>query len=80
MAEPTPVTGAPQCSSFLPLTRTSPAYKPVRLAADIETYLEKLGGGAVETALKAARGEPLKKRIDMGETLVTKENAAQFLK
>ena len=63
-----------------PHRRTSPAYKPTRLAADIEMYPEKLGGGAVETALKAARGERLKKRIDVGETLVTKENAAQFLK
>ena len=44
-------------------------------------YPEKLGGGgAVESVLKAARGEPLKKGIDLGETLVTKENAAQFLK
>jgi len=39
-----------------------------------------LGRNAFEAALKAARGEPLEKRIDVGEALVTKENAAQFLK
>ena len=51
-----------------------------RLAGDVAMYPEMLGRRAVETALKAARGEPLEKRIDVGETLVTKENAAQFLK
>ena len=35
---------------------------------------------AVEAAIKAARGEPLNKIIDTGETLVTKENAAEFLR
>ena len=82
VAEPTPVTGMGAAVFIVPSphTRTSPAYEPTRLAADIEMYPEKLGGGAVETALQAARGEPLKKRIDVGETLVTKENAAQFLK
>lgn len=51
-----------------------------RLAGDVAMYPEMLGRRAVEAALKAARGEPLEKRIDVGETLVTKENAAQFLK
>jgi ribose transport system substrate-binding protein len=51
-----------------------------RLAGDVAMYPEMLGRRAVETALKAARGEPLDKRIDVPETLVTKENAAQFLK
>jgi len=43
-------------------------------------YPEKLGGAAVQTALKAIRGEPIEKKIDVGEALVTKENAALFLK
>lgn len=51
-----------------------------RLAGDVAMYPEGLGRAAVETALKAARGEPLEKRIDVGETLVTKQNAAQFLR
>jgi ribose transport system substrate-binding protein len=51
-----------------------------RLAGDVAMYPEMLGRRAVEAALKAARGEPVEKRIDVGETLVTKENAAQFLK
>lgn len=51
-----------------------------RLAGDVAMYPEGLGRAAVETALKAAGGEPLEKRIDVGETLVTKENASQFLR
>jgi len=51
-----------------------------RLAGDIAMYPEGLGRNAVEAALKAARGEPVPKRIDVGEALVTKENAAQFLR
>ena len=51
-----------------------------RMAGDVAMYPEMLGRSAVEAALKAARGEPIEKRIDVGETLVTKENAAQFLK
>jgi len=50
-----------------------------RLAGDIAMYPEGLGRGAVETALKAAHGEAIEKRIDVGETLVTKDNAAKFL-
>jgi ribose transport system substrate-binding protein len=51
-----------------------------RLSADVAMHPEVLGRIAVETALKAARGEPVEKRVDTGEELVTKENAAQFLK
>ena len=50
-----------------------------RLAGDIAMYPERLGGNAVEAAFKAARGEPVEKRIDVGETLVTRENAQDFL-
>ena len=51
-----------------------------RLAGDVAMYPERLGRSAVEAAMKAARGEPIEKRIDVGEALVTKENAAQFLR
>jgi ribose transport system substrate-binding protein len=50
------------------------------LAADIAMHPEALGRGAVEAAIKAARGGPLDKVIDTGETLVTKENAAEHLR
>jgi len=50
-----------------------------RLAADVAMFPEKLGSSAVEAALKAARGEPLGKRIDIESALVTKENASQYL-
>jgi ABC-type sugar transport system substrate-binding protein len=39
-----------------------------------------LGSSAVEAAFKAARGESIEKRIVIGATLVTKENAKDFLK
>ncbi len=51
-----------------------------RLTADVAMHPELLGRNAVEAAIQAARGEPVAKRIDTGETLVTKENAGQFLK
>ena len=41
---------------------------------------EALGSKAVEAAIHAAKGEPVEKVIATGETLVTKENAAQFTK
>jgi ribose transport system substrate-binding protein len=40
----------------------------------------EMGRLAVETALQVLRREQIKKRIDTGTTLVTKENADQFLK
>ena len=51
-----------------------------RLAGDVAMFPERLGRDAVEAAFKAARGEPMEKRIDTGEVLVTKGNAEQFLK
>lgn len=51
-----------------------------RLAADVALHPEALGGKAVEAAMQAAQGQPVPPKIDTGETLVTKENAAQFLK
>ena len=62
---------------------TSEAVRAVqagRLAADVAMHPEILGRRAVEAAIRAARGEPVAKRIDTGETLVTKDNAGQFLR
>jgi len=50
------------------------------LAGDIAMYPEQLGSRSVEAAIKAARRQPLPKRIDTDEALVTKDNAAEFLK
>jgi ribose transport system substrate-binding protein len=51
-----------------------------RLAADVAMFPDALGRDAVEAAIKAARRQPVEKRIDTGETLVTKDNVAQFVK
>jgi ribose transport system substrate-binding protein len=62
---------------------TSEAVRAVqggRLTADVAMHPEVLGGDAVRAAIQAARGQQVAKRIDTGETLVTKENAAQFLR
>jgi ribose transport system substrate-binding protein len=50
------------------------------MAADVALHPEALGGKSVEAAIAAAKGQPLAAKIDTGETLVTKDNAAQFLK
>jgi len=51
-----------------------------RLAGDVAMYPDRLGRSAVEAALRAARGQPIPKKIEVDETLVTKDNAAGFLK
>jgi len=51
-----------------------------KLSADISMHPEALGRGAVAAAIKEARGEPVEKRIDTGTTLVTRENAAEYLR
>lgn len=51
-----------------------------KLSADISMHPEALGRGAAEAAIRAARGEPVDKRIDTGATLVTRKNAAEFLR
>jgi len=51
-----------------------------RLAADVAMHPEALGNKAVAAAIQAAKGQPVEKTIDTGETLVTKANVAQFLK
>jgi ribose transport system substrate-binding protein len=50
------------------------------MAADVGMHPEALGRLSVETAIKAARGETVEKTIDTGQTLVTKENAAELLR
>jgi ribose transport system substrate-binding protein len=62
---------------------TSEAVRAVaqgRLAADVAMHPEVLGAESVKAAIQAARGERVAPRIDTGETLVTKENAGEFLK
>jgi ribose transport system substrate-binding protein len=51
-----------------------------KMSADISMHPEALGRGAVEAAIKAARGQAVEKRIDTGAALVTRENAAEYLK
>jgi ribose transport system substrate-binding protein len=51
-----------------------------RLAGDVAMHPEALGRDSVEAAYQAAMHRPVAPRIDTGETLVTKENAGQFLK
>ena len=51
-----------------------------KMSADISMHPEALGRGAVEAAIKAARGQAVEKRIDTGATLVTRENAAEYLR
>jgi ribose transport system substrate-binding protein len=50
-----------------------------RLAGDIAMHPEDLGRNAVEVAWKMAIHQPVEKKTDVGEALVTKDNAAQFL-
>jgi ribose transport system substrate-binding protein len=62
---------------------TSEAVRAVeagKLAGDVAMHPEVLGRDSVEAAYRAAKHQPVDNRIDTGETLVTKENAAQFLK
>jgi ribose transport system substrate-binding protein len=51
-----------------------------QLSATVAGYPERMGRRAVEAAVKAARGQPLEPRIDIGTALVTKENAQEFLR
>jgi ribose transport system substrate-binding protein len=43
-------------------------------------YPERIGKRAIEEAIKAARGQPVEKRIDIGTVLVTRENVGEFMK
>jgi hypothetical protein len=41
---------------------------------------DAIGKRSIEEAIKAARGQPVEKRIDVGTALVTRENANSFLR
>jgi ribose transport system substrate-binding protein len=51
-----------------------------RLSAVVAQHPEMMGRVAVEQAVRAARRASVEPRVDTGTTLVTRENAAQFLK
>jgi ribose transport system substrate-binding protein len=50
-----------------------------QLSAVMAQYPERIGRRAIEEAIKAARGQPVEKYVDIGTALVTKENANEFL-
>lgn len=56
------------------------AVKDGKLEAVVAQHPAEMGKQAVESALKVLHRQGIKKRIDTGTTLVTKENADQFLK
>jgi ribose transport system substrate-binding protein len=43
-------------------------------------YPEQIGKRAIEEAIKAAKGQPVERTVDIGTALVTKDNVAQFLR
>jgi ribose transport system substrate-binding protein len=50
-----------------------------QLSAVMAQYPERIGQRAIEEAIKAARGQPVAKYVDIGTALVTRENANEFL-
>jgi ribose transport system substrate-binding protein len=56
------------------------AVKAGQIAAVVAQHPFVMGQRAVEAAIRALRGEPIEKRIDTDTTLVTKENADEFLR
>jgi len=50
-----------------------------QMSAVMAQYPEAIGRRAIEEAIKAARAQPVEKRVDLGTALVTKENASHFL-
>ncbi|MGC8794912.1 MAG: sugar ABC transporter substrate-binding protein, partial [Bryobacteraceae bacterium] len=51
-----------------------------RLSAMLAGHPERMGRLAVEHAIKAALGEPLPVRVQIDTVIVTRENAADFLR
>ncbi len=51
-----------------------------RMNAVMAQYPERIGRRAIEEAIKAARGQPVEKFVDVGTALVTRENAHEFLR
>jgi ribose transport system substrate-binding protein len=55
------------------------AVKDGRMSAVVAQHPYEMGKLAVEAAIKAAKGLPVRERIDTGTTLVTRGNADRFL-
>ena len=51
-----------------------------QMSAVMAQYPERIGQRAIEEAIKAARGEPIQPRIGIDTVLVTRDNAADFLR
>jgi len=51
-----------------------------RMNAVMAQYPERIGRRAIEEAIKAARGRPVERFVDVGTALVTRENAHEFLR
>jgi ribose transport system substrate-binding protein len=49
-----------------------------KLNAAVAQYPDRIGRRAIEEAIKAAKGQPTEKRVDIGMTLVTKDNIGEF--
>jgi ribose transport system substrate-binding protein len=49
-----------------------------KLNAVMAQYPERIGRRAIEEAVKAAKGQPAEKRVDIGTVLVTRDNVGQF--
>lgn len=56
------------------------AVKAGRMHAVVAQHPFEMGRRAVEAAIQVLRGESIEKRIDTGTTLVTRENADEFLR
>jgi ribose transport system substrate-binding protein len=50
------------------------------LHASMAGFPERLGRRSIEETIKAARRQPVPQQVDIGTTLVTKENAQEFLR
>jgi len=51
-----------------------------RMDAVVAQFPERIGERAIQEAIKAARGRPVEKFVDIGAGLVTRENAHEFLR
>ena len=51
-----------------------------RMDAVVAQFPERIGERAIQEAVKAARGRPVEKFVDIGTGLVTRENAHEFLR
>ncbi|MGC8794852.1 MAG: sugar ABC transporter substrate-binding protein [Bryobacteraceae bacterium] len=51
-----------------------------RMDAVVAQFPERIGERAIQEAIKAARGQPVEKVVDIGTGLVTRENAREFLR